>query len=173
MDDQLAFFFGAQQIERSLGMSPGASQAKLRELCRSGEVRSWREPYSMLGGEPQGEGPSKRIEPSEWRQREIDLMTNSDGCKYFVDVSTTDLLAWLKGKQDRKASTPSHKRDKRNLAEQAINHLWSNGIPKDLPHSQIVKAVGDWITAYCKRQNITKLPISRETILRAAGRKGN
>src|SRR5262249_8686067 len=93
--DQLAFFFGAQEIERSLDMTPGAAQAKLRKLCSSGKVRSWRKPYSMLNGEPQGEC----IEPSEWRRREIDLMTDSDGCSYFVDVSKTDLLGWLKAKQ--------------------------------------------------------------------------
>ena len=171
MDDQLAFLFGAQRIERSLGMTPGAAETKLRELCASGEVRSWREPYSMLKGEPQGEGPSEIIELSEWRQRAIDRMTDSDGCKYFVSVSKIDLLGWLK-KQSRKAA-PSHKREKRDLAKQAISDLWPNGIPKHIPSNQIAKEVGDWIKAYCKRENISKLDISPDTILRAAGRKGN
>jgi hypothetical protein len=172
MDDQLALLFAAQQIERSLGMSPGASQAKLRELCRSGEVRSWREPYSMRNGEPQGEGPPERIEPSEWRQREIDLMTDNDGCKFFVSVSKTDLEYWLKAKQDHKAA-PSRKRPKRDLAEKAINDLWPNGIPKELLRKQIKKVVSNWITDYCKRKNIPKPIVSDDTILRAAGRKGN
>ena len=99
MDDRLAFLFAAQEIARTLGMTPGAAQAKLRELCKSGEVRAWQEPYSMVGGEPHGEGPPQLIEPSEWRQHEIDVMTDSDGCKYFVNVSKVDLGGWLKAKQ--------------------------------------------------------------------------
>jgi hypothetical protein len=86
------------------------------------------------------------------------------------DVLDTEFRAWLKEKQGRKANTSSRKRD---LAKQAINHLWSNGIPKDLPRKQIVKEADNWIKDYCKRKSISKLIISDDTILRAAGRKGN
>jgi hypothetical protein len=161
MDDQLAFLLGAQQIER-LGMTPGAAQAKLRELCASGEVRSWGEPYSMLNGEPQGEGPSKRIEPSEWRQREIDLMTDSDGCRYFVNVSRPDLLGWLRKNKKAKSTKPTGKRP-RDVAKQAVKELWPNGIPDTLTNRSLVKQVGDWLKQHSVRD------ISRETILRAAG----
>ena len=89
--DRVNFYFAVKQIERRLSMSVGAAQAKLREFCASGVVRSWKEPYSMVGVEPQGEGPWEQIEPSEWRSREIDLMTDSDGCQYFVEVSESDL----------------------------------------------------------------------------------
>jgi hypothetical protein len=95
-DDQLAFFFAAQEIGRRLGLSPGAAQAKLRERCASGDVRSWKEPYSMVGGQPQGEGPPVLIEPSEWKVREVDLAAEVDGCKNFVNVSKIDLESWLK-----------------------------------------------------------------------------
>jgi hypothetical protein len=122
MDDQLPFFFGAQQIERSLAISPGASQAKLRELCKSGEVRSWREPYSMQGGEPQGEGPRERIEPSLWRQREIDLMTDSDGCKFFVSVSKTDLDDWLDNNRKKAVG-------KRPLVRELLAAMYPDGVP--------------------------------------------
>jgi hypothetical protein len=114
------------------------------------------------------EGPLERIEPSLWRQREIDLMTESDGCKYFVSVSETELCHWLKTKQHSKASSPPRKRD---LVKQAINELWQNGVPKDLLNKQIETQVRDWITAYCKHEKLPKLEISRETILRAAGRR--
>jgi hypothetical protein len=90
-DDRLPFLFAAQEIERRLGLSPGAAEAKLRELCASGVVKSWKEPYSMVGREPQGEGPPERIEPSEWKSRELDLVTDADGCSYWVDVSKIDL----------------------------------------------------------------------------------
>src|SRR5262249_51569213 len=61
----------------------------------TGVVRSWKEPYSMVGRLPQGEGPREVIEPSEWGQRAIDLMTDADGCNYFVNVSNADLGHWL------------------------------------------------------------------------------
>jgi hypothetical protein len=161
MDEQLAFLFGAQQIERRLGMTPGAAQTKLRELCASGEVRSWSEPYTIINGKPQGEGPSKRIEPSKWRQREIDLMTDSDGCYYFVSISKTDLLGWLDKKAVGKPK-PVGKRP-RDVAKQAVNELWPNGIPDTLTNTSLVKQVGDWL----KQHNVRD--ISRDTILRAAG----
>ena len=94
-DDWLDFLEAASNIERSLRISPGAAQSKLREICASGVVRSRKEPYSFVARQPQGEGPPVRIEPSEWRQREIDVMTDSDGCKYWVDVSKIDLEHWL------------------------------------------------------------------------------
>ena len=163
MDDHLAFYSACQEIERSLGISPGQAQAKLRELCRSGEVRSWREPYSIQGGEPQGEGPSERIEPSEWRQREIDLMTDSDGCRYFVSVSETDFQKWLRTKQSRK-TVPSRKLD---LAKIAVNALWPNGIPESVQNKQIETEVSNYIKTNYK----PNIEISRDTILRAANRK--
>jgi hypothetical protein len=167
MDDQLAFFFGAKEIERSLGVSLGFAQARLRELCASGEVRSWGEPYSMLNGEPQSEGPSKRIEPSEWRQRDFDLTTDSDGCKFFVNVSKADLEYWLNNNRKKavgKKPKPASKLP-RDVAKQAINALWANGIPDTLTNGRLVKQVGDWL----KQRNVRD--ISRETILRAAGRR--
>jgi hypothetical protein len=94
-EDWLSFYEAVRQFERSLGMSTGAAQAKLRELCASGTVRSQKEPYLLVARQPQGEGPPVYIEPSEWRQREIDVMTDSDGCKYWVDVSKIDLEYWL------------------------------------------------------------------------------
>lgn len=89
-DDRLSFHSAAQEIERRLSLSPGAAQTKLRELCASGVVRSWKEPYSMVGNQPQGEGPPEQIEPSEWKSREIDLATDADGCNYFVNVNKDD-----------------------------------------------------------------------------------
>jgi hypothetical protein len=90
-DDLLDFSLAAKLIQSRLTASLGAAEAKLREFCATGVVRSWKSPYSMVGFEPQGEGPQEMIEPSEWRHREIDLMTDKDGCHYFVDVSVSDL----------------------------------------------------------------------------------
>jgi hypothetical protein len=81
-DDRLAFFYAAQEIERRLGSSPGPAQAKLRELCSSGVVRSWKESYLIVDRQPQGQAPPELIEPSEWKSREIDLATDGNR-EYF------------------------------------------------------------------------------------------
>jgi hypothetical protein len=119
----------------------------------------------MRDGEPQGEAPPTLIEPSAWRQREIDLMTDDDGCKYIVSVSKTDLDDWLdnnckKAVGKRPQSVSKRPRD---IAKQAINELWPNGIPDTLTNGQIVKRTGNWLKQHGSDA------ISRETILRAAG----
>src|SRR3974377_508849 len=118
-DDWLDFQEAAPQGASRVRMSPGAAQAKRRELCGSGSVRSWKEPYSFVAHQPQGEGPPVHIEPSEWRQREIDVMTDRDGCKYWVDVSKIDLEHSLNRavKSDVQKKRGSRKLD---LAKRAI-----------------------------------------------------
>jgi hypothetical protein len=123
-DDWLDFHSAVHEIELRLRMSPGAAQAKLRELCAIGAVRSQKEPHSFVAGQPQGEGPPVRIEPSEWRQREIDLMTDSDGCKYWVDVSKTDLEHWLDQQPTQPTAGGKQSRIIRLLAE-----MFPTGVP--------------------------------------------
>src|SRR5436190_19618857 len=68
----------------------------LRQLCAAGEVQSKK--YRMLeskDGEEQLPMPPERIAPREWRDREVDLMTDDDGCQYLVDVSGVDVRYWL------------------------------------------------------------------------------
>jgi hypothetical protein len=89
------FHAAVQEMQQRLVMSRGGAQAELRQLCASGQVRSRKQPYTIVNCEPQPEGPEERIEPSEWRSREIDLMTDTDGCSYFVDVSKEDFRHWL------------------------------------------------------------------------------
>jgi hypothetical protein len=79
----LSFYSAAQEIERIKGVSPGKAQSMLRQACASGEVRSVKEPYVTVHQEAEGQGPPQRIEPSEWREHEIDLMT--DMCRRAAD----------------------------------------------------------------------------------------
>jgi hypothetical protein len=137
----LSFHSAAQEIERIKGVSRGKAQSILRQLCATGEVRSVKEPYSIVNNEPQGEGPPERIEPSEWRNRDIDLMTDSDGCRYLVDVSEADLRHWL-GKPEPKRQSPARKRD---IALEAINATFGNTILPNIPNSQIEKQAGEWL----------------------------
>ena len=94
-DDWLDFHYAANEIKAKLGVSLGKAQAMLRQVCATGEVRSQKQPYITVGHEAEGQGPPERIEPSEWREHEIDLMTTYDGCWYMVNVSKSDFGYWL------------------------------------------------------------------------------
>jgi hypothetical protein len=96
-EEKIGFYLAAEEIRGRLGLSRGAAEKKLRELCASGEVRSWKQPYTIVRGEPQGEGPPERIVPSEWRTVEVDLAIDADGCENFVNVSKEDFEYWLTG----------------------------------------------------------------------------
>lgn len=98
-DDRINFSFAVQEIGHRLGLSPGAAQAELRELCANGVVRSWKRPYSIVEGEAEDMGPLERVLPSEWKSREVDLGTDVDGYKNFVDVSKADLEQQIDLKQ--------------------------------------------------------------------------
>ena len=156
IDDWLSFHSAVQEIERAKDIGRGKAQAMLRQLCASGEIRSQKQPHS--NGEEQG--PWERIEPSEWRNREIDLMTDADGCQYFVDVSEIDFRGWL-GQPARQR--PAAKRD---IARQAINAIWPNGISETVSNKQIETQVSNWL-----KQQHGRSDIGRDTVLRAAGRK--
>jgi hypothetical protein len=161
-EEWLDFYTAAQEIQQRLGMSRGGAQKTLRELCGTGEVRSQKQPYTMVNREPQTEGPTERIQPSEWRGLEVDLMTDADGCKYLVEVSENDFRHWLdqEGSPERQSGPRP-----RDLGKQAVKALWPKGVPAYLSNTDIEKAVVEWL----KTKGL-KVP-SRETILREAGRR--
>jgi len=105
------------EIKAKLGVSLGKAQSTLRQLCASGEVRSQKEPYVIVDHEAQGQAPPQRIEPSEWRQHEIDLMTDQDGCRYFVHVDKADFRYWLDHQEQDKPGRGKRPRIKALLAE--------------------------------------------------------
>lgn len=169
-DDWLNFHYAVLEIKAKLGVSIGKAQSILRQLCGSGEVQSQKQPYTTtVLDEFQGEGPPQKIEPCEWRDHEIDLMTDNDGCRYIVDVCKSDFGYWLYQQKPAKPKTKAT--PKLDLAKLAIQALWPNGIPKELMHKQIEAPMADWITVHCKRNNLPRPNISRDTLLRAAGRK--
>jgi len=83
-DDWLNFHYAVMEIKAKLGVSIGKAQSILRQLCGSGEVRSQKQPYTTtVLDEFQGGGPPQKIEPCEWREREIDLI------RTMTDVDTS------------------------------------------------------------------------------------
>jgi hypothetical protein len=156
------FSLGAELIRNMLGMSLGFAETKLRELCASGNIRSMKyDDYDDTDDENPPE--PEIIKPSEWVHNQIDL---SLPWHVTLTVNIEDLEYWLK---DRVAVKPepteprtSHKRDQ---ARQAVEALWPNGVPNELVNKQIEQKVAEWLKA-------KGLPeISRDTILRSAGRK--
>jgi hypothetical protein len=107
----LAFFFAVQEIERSKSVSRGKAQSMLRQACASGEVQSQKQPYIIVHHQMELQGPPEQIEPSEWRNREIDFMTDEHGCEYTVDVDEADFRYWL-GQQKAKLGKQPTKRIK-------------------------------------------------------------
>ena len=103
------------------------------------------------------------VRPSEWRTTEVDL----DG---VIEVSEGDLEYWLR---EQGAPPPAvierqlmpRPQWKQALVRKAIAELWPNDIPEDLVNGQIEQRVGERL----KRMGAP--PISRDIILRAAGRK--
>jgi hypothetical protein len=138
-EEWLSFHSAAQEIERIKGVSRGKAQSMLRQACASGEVRSVKEPYVIVHHEAERQAPPQRIEPSEWREHEIDLMTDSDGCRYFVDVSEADFRFWL-GKPEPKRQSPARKRA---IACKAVHAIFGNAIPSSVSNSQIERQVGE------------------------------
>jgi hypothetical protein len=58
-------------------------------------------------------------------------------------------------------------------AKKAITAIWNGHPPEpaELSHKDLMRQVDEWIFAECKRQNTLPPEISRDTILRYAGRK--
>jgi hypothetical protein len=154
------FDFARYQIQRHLDLSTGKAQRTLRELCASGDVRAIQ--YDLYDPDTDNE----HIKPSEWLKEEVDLRGQT------VGVSCWDVEHWLYSQNpiEEPAKAEGRTSKKRELVQQAIKALWPDGIP-EIPNTAIERQVGKWITDYCKQHNLSKLDISSDTILRAAGRK--
>jgi hypothetical protein len=122
-DDWLNFHFAAEEIRTKLAVSRGKAQLILRQLCASGEIRSQKQPHTTLPHHEflRGEGPPEMIEPREWREHEIDAMTDDVGCKYAVDVSKSDFQHWLDTPKAAKAKVGKQPLIMKYLAEMFPN----------------------------------------------------
>ena len=163
-DDWIAFSEAAREIEERLNVSVGHSQVTLRNLCANGEVRSVRIKYDIDPYDPDATPVEvKMVRPSEWRTTEVDLDD-------VIEVSESDLEYWLRQQGAPPAAVIERQlmprpQWKQVLARKAIAELWPNDIPEDLVNAQIEQRV-------CERlKRMGAPPISRDTILRTAGRK--
>jgi hypothetical protein len=126
-DDWLPFQFAVDKIKAALGVSRGKAQSILRQVCSTGEIRSQKQPYSIVNREWHWEGPPELIAPHEWLDHEIDLVPDSDGCDYHVSVETSDFRYWLKDRRKR----PSGGKQARIHAQ--LDKMFPDGVPDDYP----------------------------------------
>jgi hypothetical protein len=191
-ENWISFRWAASEIKRRHGLSLGAAQRTLRELCADGDVRSVR--YEAEGYDLPDD--VALIRPSEWLKDQIDFeadddddFTREDWTGRCIDVSEDDLQHWLDKQAQAAGQSPmpittavrwikrpygapkARASRKLALARIAISKLWSQGIPETVSSPQIEKQVDDWITKHCKKNSIQKPVIGRDTILRAAGRR--
>ena len=97
-EDQMDFHFAVQAIERRLGIQPRGCTGKLRKLCASGVVRSWKQPYSIVGSESKKKVRQNGSSRANGRAEKLTLPTDVDGYDNLVDVSKLDGASNRKGK---------------------------------------------------------------------------
>ena len=193
-DGWFNFYWVARVIEERERVSKGVAERTLRELCATGDVRSIR--YHATTDE---EREPEIIRPSEWVEDQVDLATevwiwifvSASDLQYWLDnqavtegqpLKKLGLAEWFKerdwfvdGPEYKEAAKPASEKiragRKLGLARTAISQLWPEGPPEALTNPQLEERVDEWITAYCKKNNIPKHDIGRDTILRAAGRR--
>jgi hypothetical protein len=167
----LSLYAAALEVEQRFGVSQAVARKKLRRACADEHIKSMKAPRDEPSMKARRDEPTIRlpfeywepVAPSEWREREVDYDgPDADGCKIEVMIYEPDFRFWIKGdisKSNRRAPR------KRDLVERALNAIWPDGnIPESILNKEIERKVGELL----KREG---RDISRETILRAAGRK--
>jgi hypothetical protein len=164
----ISFFTAAAEIEKRLGCSQKKGRTRLRHAFIDEELTSKEAPYEerqrFITFLPVEQWSS--IAPSEWRKREVDYRDrDADGCKAMVMIHDKSFREWLArqaiGKHERsgtRAGTP------RASARRVIEALFPNGTD-GISNGDIVLKVG------AQLKTLGQTVPSRETILRAAGRR--
>jgi hypothetical protein len=131
----LNFYDAAKEVRKKLGVSVGKAQTMLREVCAKGDIRTQREPYNPATG--QGQAPPERVKPSQWKQDDIDLLTDADGCNYFVDLDEEDFEYWLGS-----LAEPKIKKRTAPMEELARKTIAKLGLPADMSNTEVHQAIG-------------------------------
>jgi hypothetical protein len=131
----LNFYDAAKEVRKKLGLSVGKAQTMLREVCAKGDIRTQREPYDPTTG--QGQGPPELVKPSQWKQDDIDLLIDADGCAYFVDLDEEDFEYWLGSLTETRAKKRTSPMG--DLARKTIAKL---NLPGDMSNTEVQQAIG-------------------------------
>jgi len=151
----IQFWEAVAEIKARRGVSRGKAEAMLRQACASEVIYSDKQPYMMVGAEPQAQGPPEPIEPREWHEHQIDMMTDKDGCSYWVRVDKADFEYWLNDLEywldapAKPSASPQAQLEaltgQSRLAWEAIKACWPSGLPDCLKIPPIQHRAGKWI----------------------------
>jgi hypothetical protein len=97
------------EIASELRVSRGKAQSTLRQACASGEIRSRKQPFLIVKNELCWQDEPEIVDPREWHDHNIDMMTDANGCDYSVDVEKSDFEYWLQGKCQHKGKEATGK----------------------------------------------------------------
>jgi hypothetical protein len=160
MDDEewITFYEASREVEKTFGISLAQAQKRLRQACADQLITSMKTPYDREAGIFTNEFWSP-VAPNEWRQREVDY----DGPDIAVMLREADYRHWLNSLSGTRSV--SNRSPKQDLVKRIIKDIWPDHIPPGTLNKQIEKQVSDRL----KQQGHPH--ISRDTILRAAGRK--
>jgi hypothetical protein len=165
MDEEewITFYDASHEVEQTFGISRAAAQKRLRQACADQLITSRKAPYEKDAGLYPTEFWSP-VAPGEWRQREVDYDgPDKDGCEIVVMLREADYRHWLSGLSGTR-SVPNRS-PKQDLVKRIIKDIWPDAIPPGILNKQIEKQVSD------RLEQQGHPHISRDTILRAAGRK--
>jgi hypothetical protein len=159
----ISFYAAAAEIRQRFDCGWADAKAKLRSACADQAIDTMKAP---LDPDVMPREMWKPIAPSKWHEGQPDHDDGPDeyGCILTVMVNENDFQRWRDRELKPQIAKPSAQR-KRNSARQAIDTLWSDGIPDGVASKEIIKAVADFL----KAEGVT-VPGS-DTILRAAGRR--
>jgi hypothetical protein len=107
------FHWAANEIGDKLAISPGSAQARLRELCASGEIRAISSDEIDFLDEPEP------IPPSRWRDEDV-----AASWRLLVAVSRDDLRSWLSHQ-----SAPSTAGGKQSRLVRLLAEMFPAGVP--------------------------------------------
>jgi hypothetical protein len=159
----ISFYEAAHELTKRFDCGWAEAKVILRQACRDAKIDTMKAPLDP------DRMPSPfwtKITHREWRDREVDEDgPDADGCKIEVMVRDDDFRRWLNRQETAKQAPKDGTRRLRQSAKQAINALWPGGIPGGVSNGEINQKV----SAHLKAHHLSKM--SRDTILRAAGRK--
>ena len=127
----------------------------LATFVSSGDVQYWLDKQALAAG-----WPIKKI----WQNRSLQ--------DFLAEVEQEQAASTEPTSQPTEPTLAKARASRKlGLARTAVKHLWPEGLPEALTNPQIEKQVDEWIRGYCNKNNLPKPDISRDTILRAAGRR--
>jgi hypothetical protein len=165
----ISFYTAAAEIERRFGGTYGYAQHRLRAAAAEGHLRAMKAPFEETSWRSK-HPPTISILPfekwdhmlaaewAEWRGADdVIVMINEDDFRHWLDREPELQIA--------KPRTIKQRKRKQDIAKQAIDALWPDGIPDAIVNKEVIQKVGNWLKANGASA------LSPDTILRAAGRK--